>query len=174
MINRIHPMSEGLASVFILLILAIISLFTLSLFRNSVTSQYIVRNEMAASRSFYRAQAVATQMIDSINSLHDSRLISAINNPSQRFSWLQTEDTIDLKQINSLTYWNQLTPRNYPPDSQAIAVFLNVQPIHAPGESLVMTHDRQSRIYRFSIIAKSVVAGSMAIVETGLGRRMTQ
>ncbi|ETR70167.1 MAG: hypothetical protein OMM_03436 [Candidatus Magnetoglobus multicellularis str. Araruama] len=166
--------SKGMASIFILLILSLLSLLTVSLFRTALNNGYGVRNEIAAIQSFYRAQSVASQMASWVSHLEDRQLMTAINDPSKGFPWLVNEKNINLQEVISQSFWNQLTPRKYPPDAQAIAVFLSTVAPQSPAESLLITNDRHIQTCRITILAKAEIGGGNAIVEMGLNKRIYQ
>ncbi|MBF0452124.1 MAG: hypothetical protein HQK75_15590 [Candidatus Magnetomorum sp.] len=176
--KQIIPCSKafhsGLVSIFVLLVLSLLSLFSVSLFRTGLNGLYVMRNEVALVESFYRAQDAAGLMTEWLHSIDDHLLTAATIQPSNDFPWLKTEKEIDFKQIGSPIYWKQLTPYNFPPNAQAIVIYLNTLPVTIPSESVVMTHDSCIKSYRFSIVAKAEVAGGVAIVETGIIRRIIQ
>ncbi|KPA18899.1 conserved hypothetical protein, membrane or secreted [Candidatus Magnetomorum sp. HK-1] len=172
-INNI-AVNSGLVSMMVLLILSLLSLLSLSLFRTGINSLFVMRNEMASVKSFYRAQDAAGEMVELVCNMDDNLLLKAITNPSNECSWLKIEKDIDFNQMGNTIYWQQLSPKNLPPDSQAIAVYLNALQLKMPSESLVMTHGEIIKSYRFSIIAKSEVAGGLAVVEMGLSRKIAQ
>jgi hypothetical protein len=117
----------GLASMFILLILSLLSLFSLSLFQTSMNNYYVVRNEIWAHQAFYRAQSVAEQMsADLLRTINMSQF-SDLNDLSSQFSWLTNEQNTNLQNVDKPSFWQQLTPKMYPPDAQAIAVLLDTQ-----------------------------------------------
>jgi len=166
-------LNTGLASLFILLILSLLSLFTLSLFRTSINNHYVVRNEVVAQQSFYRAQSVAGQMADLLRNIN-MRGLSSIDDLTSQFTWLTDEHSIDLKNVGRPSFWQQLTPKKYPPDAQAIAVLLNTLTSQIPAESMIMTNDRNIQTCYFTILAMAEVSGSTAIVEMGLRKRILQ
>jgi len=163
-----------MVSIVVLLMLSLLSLFSVSLFRTGLNSQYIMRNEVAYIKSFNRAQEVVGQISEIVFNIDDSLLISAIAGSSNELLWLSTEKDIDFAQINFPLYWKQLNVYPFPPDAQAIVVFLDAKTIQTPSESMVMTHDKQIQSYRFSIIAKAKVSGGIAVVESGIIKRIIQ
>jgi hypothetical protein len=165
--------NKGLASLFILLVLSLLSLFTISLFQTSINNNYIVRNEVIAQQSFYRAQTVAGQMADLLRNIYVSDL-SAIDNLSKNFTWITDAQRINLKTVDSQSFWQQVTPKQFPPDAQAVAVLLNTQRTQMPSESLIMTNDQLIQTCFFTILAKANVSGSTSIVEMGLRKRIVK
>ena len=164
---------NGLASMFILLILSLLSLFSLSLFRTSMNNYYIVRNEVVSQQSFYRAQSVADQMVDMLRAIHIQHY-SEIKDLSSHFTWITNEQRIDLKNVGRPSFWQQLTSKKFPPDAQAVAVLLNTHTDIMPSESLIMTNDRHIQTCYFTILAKAEISGSTSIVELGLRKRIVQ
>jgi len=166
---RSRSSNTGLASLFILLILSMLSLISLSLFRTSINNHYCVQNELLAKQSFYRAQSVAGKMANTLRAfdLNDLNV--------NRFSWLLDNKSIDLKSVDKPSFWKQLTTKKYPPDAQAIAVLLETQTSpHMPAESLIMTHDRHIQTCYFSILAMAEVSGSTSIVEMGFRKQFVK
>ena len=163
----------GLASLFVLLILSLLSLFSFSLFRTSLNNHYVVRNEIAAQKSFYRAQSVASLVADELRNITLQDL-STINDLTNRYTWLTNEQSINLKHVGSLSFWQHLTSKKFPPDAQAIAVLLNTLTSHMPAGSLIMTNDQHIQTCYFTILAMAEVSGSTAIVEMGLRKRFVQ
>jgi hypothetical protein len=165
---------SGLVSILVLLMLSLLSLFSVSLFRTGLNSLYVIRNERALLESFCKAQEIAMQMANKVFSIDDESFVSEISRSSNELYWLKTESEIDFNQISSPIYWEQLNAFYFPPYGQGLAIFLNAIQIKTPSESLVMTHDTTIKSYRFSILAKAEVSGGIAIVETGISRRIAR
>jgi len=171
---RYNYVNTGFASALVLLILSLLSLFSLSLFRTGINSQFVIRNEIASLKSFYRAQDVLEEMAEVVYNMDTSLVLKAITKQSICYPWLKTEKEIDLSQISNSSYWRQFSPKKFPPDAEAITVFLNSTQTKISSESLVMTHGKGIKTFRFSIIAKAEVDGGLAIVEMGISRKILQ
>jgi hypothetical protein len=129
-----------------------------------------VRNEIIAQQSFYRAQSVADQMARLLCNINASE----ISDLGDRYSWLEYEQSINLKNAIKLSFWKNLSPKKFPPDAQAVAVLLNTLTSQMPASSVIMTHDRHIQTLYFSILAMAEVSGSTSIVEMGFRKRIVQ
>ena len=132
-----------------------------------------MRNEIVAQQSFYRAQSVAEQMAELLRNIYVSDL-SVIDNLSNNYTWITDAQRINLTTVYRQSFWQQLTPKQFPPDAQAVAVLLNTQRTQMPSESLIMTNDQHIQTCFFTILAKANVSGSTSIVEMGLRKRIVK
>ncbi|MBF0450177.1 MAG: pilus assembly PilX N-terminal domain-containing protein [Candidatus Magnetomorum sp.] len=170
--------NNGNITVLALMLLAIMTLFTIASFHESSTEVLVVSNDLSTSKSFYCAEATVVEVSNALESASIDDLKEVMSDKSGIYSgrtlnWVHA--STQSPDLTISTNWQKateiLTSTNQCKDAEYIAI----QNIYTQGDTLrnesLDMNKSGDQVHEYTLIARSTDGGGEATIEIGYRRR---
>jgi len=164
---------SGNTIVLVLMVLAIMTLISITSFEQSTTELFLAKNELDRKTSFYCAEAAIVEASNKLESATITNLQQVISNYSGRkLTWIYLESkNPDLSSVTWENVTDILSKMPQCSNSKYIAIQKTYSDDHVLRNESLDMNKSGDEVHEYRLIARSTDGGSESTIEIGYRRR---